>query len=108
MDYILQAKLFKVLADANRLKIIDLLSCGELCACDLLEHFTFTQPTLSHHMKLLEQANLILITKKGKWCYYRLNDSAFSKIQTDMNQLVSTSTHCVCHTETCQEEQHCD
>lgn len=44
----------KVIADSSRLEILDLLSCGELCACDLLEHFSFSQPTLSHHMKVLK------------------------------------------------------
>ncbi|MGU3670530.1 As(III)-sensing metalloregulatory transcriptional repressor ArsR, partial [Staphylococcus saprophyticus] len=51
MSYQELATILKVLSDPSRLEIIDLLSCGELCACDLLEHFQFSQPTLSHHMK---------------------------------------------------------
>lgn len=47
------AKIFKALSDSNRLQIIHILSLGERCACRLLEHFKFTQPTLSHHMKVL-------------------------------------------------------
>ena len=46
------SKILKALSDPNRLKIIDILSCGERCACEILEHFDFTQPTLSHHMKV--------------------------------------------------------
>ena len=52
-NYEENAKIIKALSDPSRLKIIDILSCGEKCACDILEHFDFTQPTLSHHMKVL-------------------------------------------------------
>lgn len=54
----------KALAEPNRLKIVDLLSCGTKCACDLLEHFDFSQPALSHHMKVLEKAEIITVEKK--------------------------------------------
>ena len=50
VDY---APVFKALGDTTRLKIIEMLSCGELCACDFLECFEITQPTLSYHMKIL-------------------------------------------------------
>ena len=53
MTYKELATFLKVLSDPSRLEILDLLSCGELCACDLLEHFQFSQPTLSYHMKAL-------------------------------------------------------
>ena len=53
MSYKELSAILKVLSDSSRLEILDLLSCGELCACDLLEHFQFSQPTLSHHMKSL-------------------------------------------------------
>ncbi len=53
MSYKELSTILKVLSDPSRLEILDLLSCGELCDCDLLEHFQFSQPTLSHHMKLL-------------------------------------------------------
>ena len=53
LDYTEYAKIFKVFADPKRLKIIDMLSNGELCACKILEEFQITQPTLSHDMKLL-------------------------------------------------------
>ncbi|HGZ6864642.1 TPA: As(III)-sensing metalloregulatory transcriptional repressor ArsR, partial [Staphylococcus aureus] len=53
MSYKELSTILKILSDPSRLEILDLLSCGELCACDLLEHFQFSQPTLSHHMKSL-------------------------------------------------------
>ncbi|MDN6724631.1 MAG: ArsR family transcriptional regulator, partial [Tetragenococcus halophilus] len=46
MDYELTAKVFKALGDTKRVQIVEILSCGEMCACDLLERFNFTQPTL--------------------------------------------------------------
>lgn len=74
MNYEDMSKTLKALADPKRLKIIDLLSCGSLCACDILDHFDFTQPTLSHHMKVLEKAGVVLVTKEGTWHHYQLTD----------------------------------
>lgn len=54
----------KALSDPKRVKILDIISCGELCACDILEQFDFTQPTLSHHIKVLVNAGLVNVEKK--------------------------------------------
>ncbi|MBW3852365.1 As(III)-sensing metalloregulatory transcriptional repressor ArsR, partial [Staphylococcus aureus] len=59
MSYKELSTILKILSDPSRLEILDLLSCGELCACDLLEHFQFSQPTLSHHMKSLVDNELV-------------------------------------------------
>lgn len=64
MDYEELSKVLKAISDPKRMKIIDLLSCGSLCACDVLDHFDFTQPTLSHHMKVLEKAGIVSVEKK--------------------------------------------
>ena len=53
------AKVLKAISDPKRLKIVDMLSCGELCACEILEAFCITQPTLSHDMKVLIAANVV-------------------------------------------------
>ena len=58
----------KALSDPNRIRIIQLLTSGEKCGCDLLEQMQITQPTLSHHMKALEGCGLVCAVKKGKWC----------------------------------------
>lgn len=63
MTYKELATFLKVLSDSSRLEILDLLSCGELCACDLLAHFQFSQPTLSYHMKALVKSNLVTTRK---------------------------------------------
>lgn len=71
-------RVFKALGDEKRLRILSLLRQGERCACVLLEHLnlsqpTLSQPTLSHHMKILCDAQLVTGRKEGKWVYYSLN-----------------------------------
>ena len=65
MNYESLSLVLKSLANPNRMKIVDVLSCGSLCACDLLEYFDFTQPTLSHHMKVLEKAGVVCVSKRA-------------------------------------------
>lgn len=75
--YEVNSRIFKALSDVNRLKIIDLLSYEEKCGCKILEHFNFTQPTLSHHMKVLIECGLVEARKCGIWNYYKIsNESA--------------------------------
>ena len=63
----------KALADQNRLRIVQVLTCGEQCGCELLDQMQITQPTLSHHMKVLGGCGLVSSVKKGKWNHYSLN-----------------------------------
>lgn len=67
------SRICKALADANRLRIIQLLTDGERCGCELLDQLQITQPTLSHHMKTLEDCGLVASRRKGKWSHYSLN-----------------------------------
>lgn len=67
------AMVCKALGDANRLGIVQMLSDGEKCGCKILERFEITQPTLSHHMKILTACNLVNDRKEGKWHHYSLN-----------------------------------
>ena len=67
------ALICRALSDSNRLQIVQMLSDGEKCACKLLERFEITQPTLSHHMKILCECGLINVRKEGKWSHYSLN-----------------------------------
>lgn len=70
MDAIL---ICKALGDGNRMGIVKALSHGEKCGCELLTQFEITQPTLSHHMKILSECGLVKDRKEGKWHYYSLN-----------------------------------
>ena len=71
--YVKTAKIFKALSDPKRVKIVDMLSCGEMCACLLLKSFEITQPTLAHDMKVLSEAELVISRREGKNTYYSLN-----------------------------------
>jgi ArsR family transcriptional regulator len=74
------AALCKALGDPNRLHIAETLAKGELCACHLLERFSFTQPTLSHHMRILCESGLVNTRKDGKWSRYTLDSDALEEM----------------------------
>lgn len=67
------ALIFKALGDENRIRILKLLRSGEKCACRILEELSITQPTLSHHMKILCDSELVIGRKDGKWIHYSLS-----------------------------------
>lgn len=64
---------FKALCDENRVKILKLLLTGEKCACVLLDDMHITQPTLSHHMKILCDSGIVAGRKEGKWMHYSIS-----------------------------------
>lgn len=68
----LQSRVFKALSDPARLKIIKLLSLKDMCVCELMVALNMTQPTVSHHLKILESAGLIKNERKGKWIFYSI------------------------------------
>ena len=82
------ALLCKAIGDLNRLQIVQLLAHGEKCACELLEKFSITQPTLSHHMKILCAVQLVQVRKEGKWCHYSLNYETFSEFKSYLGKIV--------------------
>jgi len=98
------AMLFKALSDPNRLMVVDMLSCGELCACVILEKFQITQPTLSHHMKTLCDCGLVNGRKEGKWMYYSLHDEAVSGLKAFLDEVTATKENCICHEITYEED----
>lgn len=67
------ASICKALSDLNRVQILEMLSDGEKCACKMLEQFDITQPTLSHHMRILVDCGLVSVRKEGKWSRYSIN-----------------------------------
>jgi ArsR family transcriptional regulator, arsenate/arsenite/antimonite-responsive transcriptional repressor len=67
------AERFRALADPTRVAIVNRLSgADELCVCDLTATFELSQPTISHHLKILREAGLVESTRRGTWAYYRL------------------------------------
>lgn len=73
------AMICKAMSDTNRLRIIEMLTRGEMCGCNLLEELQVTQPTLSHHMKVLGDCGLIRSYKEGKWQHYSINCEKFKE-----------------------------
>ena len=67
------AVIFKAFCDENRIRILQLLRGGEKCACRLLEELNITQPTLSHHMKILCDSGIVVGRKEGKWMHYSIS-----------------------------------
>jgi len=68
------ASLLKVLADPARLRILSIISAsgGEACVCDLTEPLGLSQPTVSHHMKVLREAGFTMSERRGRWVHHRL------------------------------------
>lgn len=91
------AKILKALSDAKRLRIVDMLSCGELCACEILEEFHITQPTLSHDMKVLKEADIITDRREGKNIYYALNLKTLEEMQSTLGRVFQEKENCICH-----------
>jgi len=78
----------KALGDGNRLEIVRMLTQGEKCACNILETFDITQPTMSHHMKILCDCGLVKCRKEGKWCHYSIDCERFKAFKTFINDIV--------------------
>lgn len=91
------ALLFKALSDETRLKIIDMLSCGELCACDILKYFNITQPTLSYHMKILSECGIVNADRQGAWMHYTLNAETVKRIADYWSRSTTNKDDCICH-----------
>lgn len=68
------AKIFKALDDSKRIFILKMIQDGEKCACDILEKMQITQPTLSHHMKILCDSGIVKCRKEGKWMHYSIEE----------------------------------
>ena len=67
-----KSKLFKALADEIRIKIINILAVREMCVCEVMVALDLTQPTASHHLRILENVGLVKDRKEGKWVFYKL------------------------------------
>lgn len=96
MDTMNIALICKAIGDNNRLRIIEMLSGGEKCACKLLERFSITQPTLSHHMKILCDCGLVNVRKEGKWSHYSLNCETLTEFKEYVESLSCCRTEGDC------------
>jgi ArsR family transcriptional regulator len=77
------ARVFKALGDPVRLRLVSLIGAhqgGEVCVCELTDAFDLTQPTISHHLKVLREAGIITSERRGTWVYYRLEPAVLDRI----------------------------
>lgn len=95
-QYLQFTKIFKALGDPKRMMIVEMLSCGELCACDILENFEMSQSTLSHHMKLLRDYGIVNARNEGKWTYYSLDKATIKNAKQFLSRVTSDKENCIC------------
>jgi ArsR family transcriptional regulator len=73
---------FKALADPTRVAIVNCLSAAdEVCVCNLTDTFELSQPTISHHLRILREAGLVESRRRGTWAYYRLVPEAIEALR---------------------------
>lgn len=75
---------FRALADPGRLRVLSMLAnaeAGEVCVCDFVEPLGRSQPTISHHMKILSEAGLVQGDRRGKWVWYSLNRGRLAELR---------------------------
>ncbi len=102
MDERKTAAVFKALCDENRIRILKLLTGGEKCACKLLDELSVTQPTISHHMKILCDSGIVSGRKEGKWMYYSISEQGTENAKNLLRELTAVS--CNCKAEPCCED----
>ncbi len=83
------SRLFKALGDETRLRIVALLSHGELCVCHLEAALNLTQPTASRHLALLRSADVVDTRRDGSWVYYRLAEQDDPERRRQLRALVA-------------------
>ena len=82
------SRLLKALADPTRLRLVSMVAAhegGEACVCDLTEPLGLTQPTISHHLKILVEAGILARDKRGVWAYYSLVPSAMNALSAALS-----------------------
>ncbi|MGN9164487.1 ArsR/SmtB family transcription factor [Tissierellaceae bacterium HCP3S3_D8] len=87
---------FKAISDETRLRIIDMLSCGEMCACDILKGLSISQSTLSYHMKTLTDSGLVNGERDGTWMRYTLNKERVEAVLSFLICITSETEDCIC------------
>lgn len=87
------ATIFKALCDENRIRILKLLQSGEKCACVLQGGMNITQPTLSHHMKILCDSQIVVGRREGKWIYYSISPDGAAVAVRLLQELTASADH---------------
>ncbi len=96
LSYKALSEIFKALSDETRLRIVDMLSCSELCAGDILASFDLSQSTLSYHMKILQDAKVVHARRDGLWTKYSINEDTFNYLLEVIPSLYMKKEKCIC------------
>jgi len=80
---------FHALGDPTRLEIFRLIAAQNdpICVCDITARFDVTQPTISHHLKVLREASLVTVSRRGIWAYYAVNDHGLTALGSVLDAL---------------------
>ena len=89
------AEVFNAFCDENRIRILEMLQTGEKCGCKLLEELNVTQPTLSHHMKILCDSGIVEGRKEGKWTHYKISNDGRNNALKLLEKITSTKNTCI-------------
>ena len=107
IDFSKGSLMLKAIADPTRICIVHILSCNEMCVCDLQQYFQLSQPTLSHHLILLKSAGIVTSRKKGKWAYYDINREAVKFLTGFLDAVFLPGPECLCHKIQSETESTC-
>ena len=83
------ARIFKAFCDENRLRVLELLQDGDMCACVLIERLGIKQPALSYHMKILVESGIVESTPVGKWTHYHISERGSEQAQQLLRELTA-------------------
>jgi ArsR family transcriptional regulator len=97
IDFSKGSQLLKAISDPTRICIVHILSCHEMCVCDLQDYFKLAQPTLSHHLGLLKSAGIVTSRNKGKWAYYTINRETVKFLTGFLDAVFLPGDECLCH-----------
>lgn len=86
---------FKALSDETRLKIIHMITRGEMCACHILDEFSISQSTLSYHMKILTDSGIVNSRRDGAWMKYTLNKERADEILNFIARITDDGCNCI-------------
>ena len=83
---------FKALADPTRLDVFRLIAAQDapICACDVVDRFDVSQPTISHHLKVLREAGLITVSRRGVWAYYAADPRGLALLRDALDAVAPT------------------
>ena len=83
-----QNRLLKALANPTRLEVLNLLQIREMCVCEIMVALGLTQPTASHHLNILENADVVKDRKEGRWVFYSLTSDAIKLLFESLNRAI--------------------